>query len=113
MGRLSFPDTTEKDELRESEFAAAFTEAVDDQTGDDVDAEKGCDQAIRALNGVRKKSFFREDLDAIERFVADRIEEVNRYRRGEDRFPVEGIGGEPNYRRVDHRDMILEGTSDD
>jgi len=113
MGRLSFPETTEKDELRESDFAARFTAAVDDQTGDDVDAEKGCDQAIRELNGVRKKSFFREDLDAIERFVADRIEELNSYRRGEDRFPVEGIGGEPNYRRVDHRDLILEGGSDD
>lgn len=113
MQRLSFPETTEKDELRGSEFAVAFTEAVTDQTGDDVDAEKGCDQAIRALNGVRKKTFFREDLDAIEGFVADRIEELNTYRRGDDRFPVEGIGGEPNYRRVDHRDLILEGTSDD
>jgi hypothetical protein len=113
MGRLSFPDTTEKDELRESDFAARFTAAIADQTGDDVDAEKGCDQAIRELNGVRKKSFFREDLDAIERFVADRIEELNSYRRGEGRFPVEGIGGEPNYRRVDHRDLILEGGSDD
>ena len=113
MGRLSFPKTTEKDELRESTFAAAFTEAVDNQTGGNVDAEKGCDQAIRALNGVRKKSFFREDLDAMERFVADRIQELNEYRRGDDRFPVEGIAGEPNYRRVDHRDLILEGTTDE
>ncbi|WP_281193746.1 PD-(D/E)XK nuclease family protein [Halorubrum sp. F4] len=108
-GGLSFPETTERSELRESEFAAAFTEAVDARTGDDVDASKGCDQAIRALNGVRQRSFFREDLDAIERFVADRIDELNEYRRGEDRFPVEGVGGEPNYRRVDHRDLILEG----
>ncbi|TKR27977.1 PD-(D/E)XK nuclease family protein [Natronomonas salsuginis] len=113
MGGLSFPDTTEKAELRESDFAARFTAAVDDRTGDDINAEKGCDQAIRELNGVRKKSFFREDLDAIERFVDNRIEELNSYRRGDDRFPVEGIGGEPNYRRIDHRDLLLEGTSDD
>ena len=113
MEELSFPGTTEKDELRESTFAAAFTEAVDEQTGADVDAEKGCDQAIRALNSVRQKAFFREDLDAIERFVTKRIEELNRCRRGDDRFPIEGLGGEPNYRRVDHRDLLLEGTTDE
>lgn len=113
IGELSFPETTEKNELRESSFAASFTEAVDEQTGADVDAQKGCDQAIRELNSVRKKAFFREDLDAIERFVTDRIEELNQYRRGDMRFPVEGIGGEPNYRRVDHRDLLLEGITDE
>lgn len=113
MEQLTFPDTTEKAELRDSEFIEAFTDAVNAQTGASVDAEKGCDQAIRALNGVRQRSFFREDLDAIERFVTERIEELNAYRRGEDRFPVEGLGGEPNYRRVDHRDLILEGPSND
>jgi len=112
MERLSFPETTERDELRASAFAEAFTDAVTAETADDVDAEKGCDQAIRALNGVRKRTFFREDLDAFERFVADRIEELNRYRRGEERFPVEGPSGEPNYRRVDHRDLLLEGTDE-
>jgi len=113
MQRLSFPDTTQKAELRASAFAAAFIEAVDNHTAADVDAEKGCDQAIRALNSVRKETFFRENLDAIERFVADRIDAVNRYRRGDDRFPIEGPGGEPNYRRVDHRDLLLRGTTDD
>jgi hypothetical protein len=113
MSQLSFPATTEKSELRESAFAEAFTAAVDEQTSASVDAAKGCDQAIRALNGVRTKTFFREDLDAIEQFVADRLDELNAYRRGEDRFPVEGLGGEPNYRRVDHRDLLLDGESDD
>nr|WP_284438579.1 PD-(D/E)XK nuclease family protein [Halomicroarcula laminariae] len=113
MTELSFPGTTAKDELRESSFAASFTAAVDEQTGGDVDVEKGCDQAIRELNSCRKKSFFRDDLDAIERFVTDRIEELNQYRRGDTRFPVEGLDGEPNYRRIDHRDLLLEGTTDE
>ena len=26
-----------------------------------------------------------------------------------ERFPINGPGGEPNYRRVDHRDLLLEG----
>jgi hypothetical protein len=113
VDRLSFPETTEKSELRASTFAEEFTAAVDAQTADDVDAEKGCDQAIRLLNGIRTRTFFREDLDAIETFVAERIEELNHYRSGAERFPIDGPGGEPNYRRVDHRDLLLEGASDE
>ena len=110
---LSFPETTDKAELRDSAFAEEFTAAVQVATTDDVDAEKGCDQAIRELNGIRKRAFFREDLDAFEAFVADRIEEINHRRAGAERFPIEGPGGEPNYRRVDHRDLMLEGDRDD
>jgi hypothetical protein len=109
MADLSFPETTDRSELRESDFAAKFTTAVDRATSDDVDAEKGADQAIRALNGVRKRNFFEEDLDEFEAFVDERLAELNRYRAGEDRFPIDGLGGEPNYRRIDHRDMFLEG----
>ena len=109
IGDLSFPDTTEKDELRESDFAAHFTTAVDSKTADSVDAEKGADQALRALNGVRKRAFFKEDLDAFEAFLAEQVEEINQFRAGDGRFPIEGPGGEPNFRRVDHRDLLLEG----
>ncbi|QWC20266.1 PD-(D/E)XK nuclease family protein [Halorubrum sp. 2020YC2] len=106
---LSFPETTDRDELRASAFAERFAAAVDARTADGVDAEKGADQAIRALNGVRRRAFFREDLDAFESFVDERLEEVNRRRAGEERFPVDGLGGEPNYRRVDNRDLLLRG----
>jgi hypothetical protein len=109
VSELSFPDTTGREELRDSSFASDFTVQVDAATTDDVDAEKGCDQAIRALNGVRRRAFFAEDLDAFEDFVAECIAEMNDRRAGEERFPVEGPGGEPNYRRVDHRDLLLEG----
>ncbi|AGB39924.1 PD-(D/E)XK nuclease family protein [Natronococcus occultus] len=113
MSQLTFPDTTEKAALRASEFAEEFTAAVDVGTSEDVDAEKGADQAIRALNGVRKRTFFCEDLDAFEAFVEERLEELNRRRVGEERFPVDGPAGEPNYRRIDNRDLLLEGESDD
>jgi len=113
MEDLEWPKTTEKDELLDSTFAQEFTAAVVGATSEGVDAEKGCEQAMRALNGVRNRSFFREDLDAFEEFVAERIEEINRRRAGEERFPVEGLAGEPNYRRVDNRDLLLEGENDD
>jgi hypothetical protein len=108
MSDLSFPETTERDELRASEFAEEFTAAVDRRTDDGVDAEKGADQAIRELDGVRKRTFFEEDLDRFEAFVEEQLLGLNRYRAGEDRFPIEGPAGEPNYRYVDHRDLLLE-----
>jgi hypothetical protein len=113
MDQLTFPGKTDRDELRASEFAEEFTTAVDVGTSEDVDAEKGVDQAIRELNGVRRRTFFREDLDAFESFVDERLEELNDRRAGEERFPVEGLAGEPNYRRIDNRDLLLEGESDD
>lgn len=107
MERHSFPDTTDKSELRESAFAEAFTADVATAVSENLDAEKGCDQAIRELNGVRKRNFFEEEVDAFKDFVDERLDELNHYRAGEDRFPV----GEPNFDRVDNRDLIL--TDDD
>ncbi len=109
MDLLAFPETREKAELRESEFAAEFTARVEARTNEDVDAEKGADQAIRELNGIRKRAFFEDDLASFEIFLESQREELNHYRAGEERFPIEGPGGEPNYRRVDHRDLLLEG----
>lgn len=113
MDQLSFPDTTDKEGLRGSDFAEELTTAVDVGTSEAVDAEKGVDQAIRALNGVRKRSYFREDLDAFEAFIEERLAELNERQAGEERFPVNGLAGEPNYCRVDHRDLLLEGEQDD
>ena len=109
LADLTFPETTDRDELRDSEFADAFAAAVDAETAANVDAEKGADQAIRELNGARRRAFFREDLDAFESFVGERLDELNARRAGEERFPVDGLAGEPNYRRVDNRDLLLEG----
>jgi hypothetical protein len=108
MDSLSFPATTHRAELRDSAFAAEFTAAVEAASGADVDAAKGCDQAIRELNGIRRRAFFREDLDGFETFVSERLEELNDRRAGRERFPIDGPAGEPNYRRVDHRDLLLE-----
>jgi len=109
VAQRTFPETTDRSELRNSDFAASFTDAVAAGTGEDVDAEKGCDQAIRALNGVRKRNYFEGDLDRFEAFVDDRLTELNERRRGQERFPVDGPGGEPNERRLDYPDLLLEG----
>ncbi len=102
------PDTRDSDELIESEFGQVLTERMKDCVGDYKYVSAGCKQLMRELMRIRSRNYFREDIDVFEDFVDERIEELNRRRHGEERFPVEGLAGEPNYRYVDNRDLILE-----
>ena len=102
------PTTRDGNELAESPFGETLTEQMIDAVGEYKYVRKGCVQACRYLAGLRKQIYFADDVDAFERFVEKRIDELNTYRHGEERFPVHGLGGEPNYRYVDHRDILLE-----
>ncbi|WP_265112045.1 PD-(D/E)XK nuclease family protein [Halosolutus halophilus] len=101
------PRTRDADEMTDSPFGEALLERLIDDVGDYKYVRKGCTQAFRHLCSYRKEGYFVEDLDEFERFVDEQLGELNRYRRGDGRFPVEGRAGEPNYRYVDNRDMLL------
>ncbi|MFA9418089.1 PD-(D/E)XK nuclease family protein [Natrinema sp. HArc-T2] len=101
------PRTRDAEEMADSPFGNALLERMIEAVGDYKYVTNGCMQAFRHLCGYRKEGYFVEDLDEFERFIDDQLAELNRYRRGESRFPVEGRAGEPNYRYVDNRDMIL------
>jgi hypothetical protein len=101
------PDTTDADELFESTFGQALLIRLQTVVGDYKYVRKGTRQACKYLVGIRSGAFFREDLDAFESFVEETIDEINRRRSGDERFPVAGLTDEPNYRYVDHRDCIL------
>ncbi|WP_435101212.1 PD-(D/E)XK nuclease family protein [Halarchaeum sp. P4] len=103
-----FPDTADSDDLIDSAFGEALTRRMKYQVGDYKYVETGCKQALRQLARVRGQAFFEDDLDAFEAFLEERLAEVNRRRAGDERFPINGLGGDPNYRRVDHRDLLLE-----
>jgi len=103
------PDTTDSDELIASAFGEELTARMKNCVGDYKYVESGCEQAMRQSTRVRGQTYFADDLDAFEAFVDERLEELNRRRAGEERFPVDGLGGEPNYRYVDNRDLLLEG----
>jgi len=103
------PETTDSDELIDSAFGRALTERMKDSVGEYKYVESGCEQAMRQLARVRGRAYFEDDLDAFEAFVDERLVELNRRRAGAERFPLEGLGGEPNYRYVDNRDLLLEG----
>jgi hypothetical protein len=104
-----FPEGSTKDEVMDSDLGEVLHHRLSAAVGDYSYVENGCAQALSSLADVRDGNFFADDLDAFEGFVEDRLEALNRYRAGEARFPVEGLGGEPNWRRVDHRDMLFEG----
>ena len=106
-----FPETRDKDELMESAFARLLTEQMKESVGDYKYVKKGCKQALRHLLRIRNQNYFTGDVDAFEQFVRDRLSELNTRRAGDERFPVQGLGSDPNYRYVDNRDCILEGGS--
>ena len=111
LDAYEFPDTSDSDELIESEFGAALTERLVADVGDYKYVKKGCKQALRHLLRIRNQNYFTGDVDAFEQFVRERLSELNTRRAGDERFPVQGLGGDPNYRYVDNRDCILEGGS--
>jgi len=111
LDTYEFPDTSDSDELIDSEFGDALTERLIADVGDYKYVKKGCKQALRHLLRIRNQNYFTGDVDAFEQFVRERLSELNTRRAGNERFPVQGLGGDPNYRYVDNRDCILEGES--
>ncbi len=111
LDTYEFPDANDSDELIDSEFGDALTERLVADVGDYKYVKKGCKQALRHLLRIRNQNYFTGDVDAFEQFVQDRLSELNDRRAGDERFPVQGLGGDPNYRYVDNRDCILEGES--
>jgi hypothetical protein len=111
LDTYEFPDANDSDELIDSEFGDALTERLVADVGDYKYVKNGCKQALRHLLRIRNQNYFTGNVDAFEQFVQDRLSELNDRRAGDERFPVQGLGGDPNYRYVDNRDCILEGES--
>lgn len=105
----ALPATADSDEMIESKFGETMIEHLRDVVGEYKYVTTGCKQAMREFAGLYGSAYFEADLDAFETFVTERREELNRRRAGEERFPAEGLAGEPNDRRLDNRDLLLEG----
>lgn len=98
-----FPYFDAKDELLETDFAAEYVRHGEREIGDYKYVRKGCRKSLKKLFDIRSENFFEEDLDRFEEFLQEKVEEYNQYR--SDGFPV----GEPNYDRVNHRDLLIDG----
>lgn len=106
--RAPLPATRNKDELIDSEFRKTMETHLQECVGEYKYVITGCKQVLRQLARVRSRNYFEGDLDAFETFVTERMAELNHRRAGEERFPITGLTGEPNYRRVDNRDLLLD-----
>ena len=104
------PNTDDSDELIDSAFGSALESRLRDVVGDYKYVTTGYEQACRSLASIYGENYFAGDLDAFEAFVDERLDELNARRAGEERFPVEGLGGEPNDHRLNHPDLLLEGS---
>jgi len=102
-------ETTDSDELIESEFGQTMIARLKTEIGEFKYVTTGSKQVMREIARQQKGAFFEPDLDAFESFVENQLTELNRRRTGDEPFPIEGLAGEPNYRRVDNRDLLLEG----
>jgi hypothetical protein len=103
------PMTRDSDELIESPFGEALIARMRDVVGSYKYVTSGCKQAMRELVRIRNQNYFEDDLNAFEDFVDERLVELNNRRADNERFPVSDLLDEPNYRRVSHRDLLLEG----
>ncbi|WP_121821045.1 PD-(D/E)XK nuclease family protein [Halostella salina] len=98
--RHEFPDTTDSDEVLDSEFATRFTDRAIGEVGDHKYVDRGTDSALKKLCRIRSRNYFVDDVDAFETFLDDQLDRINECHRS--RFPV----GDPNFDRVTHRDLI-------
>lgn len=103
-----FPDTSEVEELVDSALGRALLARLEERVGEYKYVDRGCVQACRYLLDIRNRNFFADDLDSFESFLSERRAELERRRAGAERFPIDCAETEPNYRRVNNRDLILE-----
>lgn len=94
--------------LDEEPLAGELEDLLCDLVGNYKYVTKGTGQALRYLEAVRDSNFFADDLDAFETFVTHRLDELNRYLAGEERFPKRGQVEELNDRRLNHPDLLLD-----
>ena len=99
------PHQYDKDAVEKSQLAEKFIRLAKTHVGDCKRVEKGCRSALRKMVDIRKKNYFREDLDAFEEFVQSQLDLLNDYRRKG--FPLENPETE-DVSRDDHNnnDMI-------
>ena len=105
----SFVETTDSDELIESTFGQTMIKRLKAEIGEYKYVTTGSKQAMRSMTDRQQSAFFEPDLDTFEDFIEAQLTELNARRTGAEPFPITGLHGEINYRRVDNRDLLLEG----
>lgn len=104
----SIPETRDSDVFIASPLGEAMEAALKTAVGDYKYVTKGTKQLFRELARIRRRNLFKNDMNAFETFIQERLAELNARRAGEERFPIAGPAGEPAYRRVNNRDLLID-----
>lgn len=88
-----------------AEVQDAFIAFAKERVGEYAYVQDGCEAIIDDLADVPAGYVLESDLDALEAFIDERLDELNTYRTS--RFPVAFKDDGPTWDRVNHRDLIL------
>ncbi len=91
----------DRDKALDSQLAKDFQVFCEQEIGEYKYVRKGTDQIIKEFVKFRCSNFFKEDLDAFEEFVQEKIDDLNEFI--EDGFPLDAKPDD-----LPDRDMILD-----
>lgn len=95
------PHQYDRDKLLESQLATDFIKYCKDKIGDYKYVEKGCRSVLKKLSYFRISNYFEEDMEAFEKFVDQKLKEMNEFK--ETRFPI----GDIDLEKVENRDLMI------
>ncbi len=96
-----FPEIFDKDEITESQIYRDFEAYALEEVGDYKYVRKGVKSAFRKIIEYRNTRYFREDVENIEAFVREQIENLSEYE--EEGYPI----GERDISELGKEDLIV------
>ncbi len=95
------------DDPLDSPFGASLLDGLQTAVGAYKYVETGCSQALRYLSKLRAEAFYEGDIDAFETFLTEQYATLEAFHSPNERFPVNGIAGEPDSTYLANRDCLL------
>ncbi len=101
FSQMEFPETYDKDEVLETHIYQEFEAYCIEEVGDYKYVRKGVKSMFRKIIEYRNTRYFKEDLDKIQAFVTEKIDEIESYE--EKRYPL----GERDISELGKEDLIV------
>jgi hypothetical protein len=79
MKERDIPEPFNKKELLKTQFAQDFEDYAKQEVGDYKYVEKGIKKTLKKLVDYRLENYFKEDADQMEKFLQEKIDEINEY----------------------------------
>lgn len=90
---------------RREKVVQSFVDYTKEHFKDTKYVKRGCRKAVEDIDGLSDEYYLKSDLDAFEKFVSERIADLERYH--ENGFPVRLDDDGPNWDGVDHPELVI------